>query len=75
MNVNPNFEVTNFDNIFWALLVVFQCVTLEGWSDVMVLYQQAYTYYVFLYFVPLVFMGAFFLLNLVLAVINFSFGE
>ena len=23
MNVNPNFEVTNFDNIFWALLVVF----------------------------------------------------
>ena len=39
MNVNPNFEVTNFDNIFWALLVVFQCVTLEGWSDVMVMYQ------------------------------------
>ena len=23
MNVNPNNEVTNFDNIFWALLVVF----------------------------------------------------
>ena len=23
MNKNPNFEVTNFDNIFWALLVVF----------------------------------------------------
>ena len=22
-NVNPNYEVTNFDNIFWALLVVF----------------------------------------------------
>jgi hypothetical protein len=38
MNVNPNYEVTNFDNIFWALLVVFQCITLEGWSDVMVMY-------------------------------------
>ena len=23
MNVNPNYEVTNFDNIFWALMVVF----------------------------------------------------
>lgn len=34
MNVNPNYEVTNFDNIFWALLVVFQCITLEGWSDI-----------------------------------------
>lgn len=39
------------------------------------LYQMAYTYYVFLFFVPLVFMGAFFLLNLVLAVINNSFSE
>ena len=29
----------------------------------------------FLYFVPLVFIGAFFLLNLVLAVINYSFVQ
>ena len=36
--LNPNNDVTSFDNIFWALLVIFQCVTLEGWSDVMVLY-------------------------------------
>ena len=34
-----------------------------------------YTYYVFLFFVPLVFIGAFFLLNLTLAVINTSFNE
>ena len=33
-DVNPNYEVTNFDNIFWALLVIFQCITLEGWSDI-----------------------------------------
>ena len=39
MNINPNHEVTNYDNIFWALLVVFQCVTLEGWSDVQMMYQ------------------------------------
>lgn len=57
------------------MLVIFQCVTLEGWSDIMVLYQKVYTYYVFLFFVPLVFIGAFFLLNLTLAVINYSFNE
>ena len=73
--LNPNYDVTNFDNIFWAMLVIFQCVTLEGWSDVMVLYQKVYHYYVFLFFVPLVFIGAFFLLNLTLAVINTSFNE
>ena len=75
MNVNPNYEVTNFDNIFWALLVVFQCITLEGWSDIQKMYQMAYTYYSFFFFVPMVFIGAFFLLNLTLAVINSSFSK
>ena len=36
--LNPNYDVTNFDNIFWAMLLVFQCITLEGWSDIMVMY-------------------------------------
>ena len=73
--LNPNYDVTSFDNIFWAMLVIFQCVTLEGWSDLMVQYQRVYSYYAFLYFVPLVFIGAFFLLNLTLAVINTSFND
>ena len=50
-------------------------MTLEGWSDMMVLYQRVWSYYAFLFFVPLVFIGAFFLLNLTLAVINTSFNE
>ena len=32
---NPNFGLTSFDNILWAWLTIFQCVTLEGWTDVM----------------------------------------
>ena len=36
--LNPNNDVTNFDNIFWSLLNVFQCITLEGWSEIMVMY-------------------------------------
>ena len=72
--LNPNYDVTNFDNIFWALLNVFQCVTLEGWSDIMVMYQKTYTPLVILFFVPLVFLGAFFLLNLNLAVIQTKYS-
>ena len=67
--LNPNYDVTNFDNIFWALLNVFQCITLEGWSEIMVMYQRTYTVWTFFFFVPMVFIGAFFLLNLTLAVI------
>ena len=36
---------------------------------------MAYTYYAFLFFVPMVFIGAFFLLNLTLAVIKNKFTE
>ena len=31
----PNDGITNFDNIGLAMLTVFQCVTLEGWTDMM----------------------------------------
>ena len=41
----------------------------------MVMYQMAYTPWVFFFFVPMVFIGAFFLLNLTLAVINSSYSE
>ena len=31
----PNFGITNFDHFGLSLLTVFQCVTLEGWTDVL----------------------------------------
>ncbi|CAI2366067.1 unnamed protein product [Moneuplotes crassus] len=74
-NTNPNLGITNFDNIFYSFLVIFQCVTLEGWSTVMVMLQKSFNNLAFLFFVPLVFIGAFFLLNLTLAVIKSKFTE
>lgn len=35
-NQNPNYGVTNFDTLFYALLVIFQTVTLEGYTDIMI---------------------------------------
>ena len=31
----PNYGITNFDNIGLACMTVFQCITLEGWTDVL----------------------------------------
>ena len=31
----PNYGITSFDNIAFAMLTVFQCVTMEGWTTVM----------------------------------------
>ena len=38
----PNAGITNFDNFILAVLTVFQCVTLEGWTEVLywVIYQE-----------------------------------
>lgn len=31
----PNDGITNFDNIGLAMLTVFQCISMEGWTDIM----------------------------------------
>lgn len=31
----PNFGITNFDNFGLAMLTVFQCITNEGWTNIM----------------------------------------
>lgn len=33
--VGPNWGITSFDNIAYAMLTVFQCVTMEGWTEVL----------------------------------------
>ena len=31
----PNYGITNFDNFAFSMLTVFQCVTLEGWTEIL----------------------------------------
>ena len=39
----PNQGITSFDNIVLAMLTVFQCVTMEGWTPI--LYWVSFLYY------------------------------
>ena len=73
MIANPNYGITNFDNILYSFLMVFQSVTTEGWTQIMIILQQTFSPLVAIYFIFLIFMGAFFLLNLTLAVIKAEF--
>jgi hypothetical protein len=70
-----NFDQTNFDTIFYALIAIFTSVTLEGWTSIMAATAKSYTNISFIFFIPLVFIGAFFLLNLTLAVIKAKFSD
>lgn len=31
----PNYGITSFDNIGFAMLTVFQCITMEGWTSIL----------------------------------------
>ncbi|CAL8386174.1 unnamed protein product [Gadus morhua 'NCC'] len=67
----PNDGITNFDNFAFAMLTVFQCITMEGWTEVLYWMQDAMGYELpWVYFVSLVIFGSFFVLNLVLGVLS-----
>ncbi|XP_037837056.1 voltage-dependent L-type calcium channel subunit alpha-1C isoform X3 [Kryptolebias marmoratus] len=72
----PNEGITNFDNFAFAMLTVFQCITMEGWTDVLYWMQDAMGYELpWVYFVSLVIFGSFFVLNLVLGVLSGEFSK
>ncbi|UJR27700.1 hypothetical protein I4U23_008977 [Adineta vaga] len=67
----PNQGITSFDNIGFAMLTVFQCITMEGWTQILYWTNDAVgTLFNWLYFVPLIILGSFFMLNLVLGVLS-----
>uniref|UniRef100_A0A9J8BV23 Voltage-dependent L-type calcium channel subunit alpha n=1 Tax=Cyprinus carpio carpio TaxID=630221 RepID=A0A9J8BV23_CYPCA len=72
----PNGGITNFDNIFFAMLTVFQCITMEGWTDVLYWMNDSIGFELpWIYFVSLVIFGSFFVLNLVLGVLSGEFSK
>uniref|UniRef100_A0A4W4G9B9 Voltage-dependent L-type calcium channel subunit alpha n=1 Tax=Electrophorus electricus TaxID=8005 RepID=A0A4W4G9B9_ELEEL len=72
----PNNGITNFDNFLFAMLTVFQCITMEGWVDVLYWMNDAMGFELpWVYFVSLVIFGSFFVLNLVLGVLSGEFSK
>ncbi|XP_074041675.1 voltage-dependent calcium channel type A subunit alpha-1 isoform X6 [Leptinotarsa decemlineata] len=72
----PNNGITSFDNIGFAMLTVFQCITMEGWTAILYWMNDAMgSYFNWMYFVPLIVLGSFFMLNLVLGVLSGEFAK
>ncbi|XP_074507597.1 voltage-dependent R-type calcium channel subunit alpha-1E-like isoform X2 [Sebastes fasciatus] len=74
--IGPNDGITQFDNILFAVLTVFQCITMEGWTAVLYNANDALgTTWNWMYFIPLIIIGSFFVLNLVLGVLSGEFAK
>uniref|UniRef100_A0A8C7ALZ3 Sodium channel protein n=1 Tax=Neovison vison TaxID=452646 RepID=A0A8C7ALZ3_NEOVI len=72
---NPDYNYTNFDNFGWSFLGMFRLMTQDSWEK---LYQQTLRtsglYSVF-FFVVVIFLGSFYLINLTLAVVTMAYEE
>ncbi|XP_015225954.1 PREDICTED: sodium channel protein type 2 subunit alpha-like [Cyprinodon variegatus] len=72
---NPDYGYTSFDNFGWAFLSLFRLMTQDSWER---LYQQTLRaagkpYMIF--FVLVIFLGSFYLINLILAVVAMAYEE
>uniref|UniRef100_A0A8C1LJN4 Calcium voltage-gated channel subunit alpha1 Ia n=1 Tax=Cyprinus carpio TaxID=7962 RepID=A0A8C1LJN4_CYPCA len=74
-HTNPHKGAINFDNIGYAWIVIFQVITLEGWVEIMYYVMDAHSFYNFIYFIFLIIIGSFFMINLCLVVIATQFSE
>ena len=63
------YGIPGFDNVFQGFLTIFQILTLESWVYLMYNYSDTGS------FVLVVLLGAFFTMNLVLAIIVDAFNE
>ncbi|XP_008286722.1 sodium channel protein type 4 subunit alpha-like [Stegastes partitus] len=72
---NPNYGYTSFDTFGWAFLALFRLMTQDYWEKLFhqTLRSAGKTYMVF--FVLVIFLGSFYLVNLILAVVAMAYEE
>ena len=73
--INPDGGTSGFDNIFQSFYMNYIITSLEGWTSLMTYAMRTFSYFAFLYFFLNVFLCAFFLVNLTMAVVTIKFGE
>ncbi|GLD65945.1 dihydropyridine-sensitive L-type skeletal muscle calcium channel subunit alpha-1-like protein [Lates japonicus] len=72
----PNNGITHFDNLGFSMLTVYQCITTQGWTDVLYWVNDAIGMeWPWIFFTTLILVGSFFVLNLVLGVLSGEFTK
>ncbi|XP_076332242.1 sodium channel protein para-like isoform X5 [Tachypleus tridentatus] len=72
---NPNYGYTNFDNFGWALLSAFRLMTQDLWESLYQMVLKSAGPWHMLFFVLIIFLGSFYLVNLILAIVAMSYDD
>jgi hypothetical protein len=74
--VEFNYGFTNFDNVAWGMLTMFEIWTGEGWVNILYIYWNSlHPFLAMLYFNSSIFFATIFMMNMVLGVINSTFEK
>ncbi|XP_047506151.1 sodium channel protein para isoform X14 [Pieris napi] len=72
---NPNYGYTSFDTFGWAFLSAFRLMTQDYWENLYQLVLRSAGSWHVLFFVVIIFLGSFYLVNLILAIVAMSYDE
>ncbi|XP_069081364.1 sodium channel protein type 2 subunit alpha [Pleurodeles waltl] len=72
---NPNYDYTSFDTFSWAFLSLFRLMTQDYWENLYQLTLRAAGKTYMIFFVLVIFLGSFYLVNLILAVVAMAYDE
>ncbi|XP_012672299.2 sodium channel protein type 4 subunit alpha B isoform X2 [Clupea harengus] len=72
---NPNYGYTNYDSFGWAFLALFRLMTQDYWENLFQLTLRAAGKTYMIFFVVMIFLGSFYLINLILAVVAMAYAE
>uniref|UniRef100_A0A8B9TUH0 Sodium channel protein n=1 Tax=Anas platyrhynchos TaxID=8839 RepID=A0A8B9TUH0_ANAPL len=72
---NPNYGYTSFDTFSWAFLSLFRLMTQDYWENLYQLTLRAVGKTYMIFFVLVIFLGSFYLINLILAVVAMAYEE
>uniref|UniRef100_A0A4W6FQV9 Ion transport domain-containing protein n=1 Tax=Lates calcarifer TaxID=8187 RepID=A0A4W6FQV9_LATCA len=72
---NPNYGYTSYDSFAWAFLALFRLMTQDFWENLFQLTLRAAGKTYMIFFVVVIFLGSFYLINLILAVVAMAYAE
>ncbi|KAL8175701.1 UNVERIFIED_CONTAM: Sodium channel protein type 4 subunit alpha [Gekko kuhli] len=72
---NPNYGYTSYDTFSWAFLSLFRLMTQDFWENLFQLTLRAAGKTYMLFFIVIIFLGSFYLINLILAVVAMAYAE
>ena len=72
---NPDNDYTNFDTFGWAFLCAFRLMTQDYWEDLYQAVLRTAGPWHIIFFLLIIFLGSFYLVNLILAIVAMSYDE